>query len=221
MFDGNESIKARGTVLAIFVGIMWVVRGIDSFLPSGFSSAGAGIVPRTWDGLYGIFITPFIHGDFEHLVSNTIPLLILGALILMRGVIEFVFVFLTTTIVSGAGTWLFGAGNAQHIGASGVVFGFFGYLVFRTAFDRKISSAIITLAVAILYGSAMAYSLIPEGHVSWSGHFFGFVGGFTAARLRYPATTTSVTSSLRSPLVNWRSSSMIRAWSSRDPRSDT
>jgi membrane associated rhomboid family serine protease len=218
MIEGNESIKARGTVLAILVGIMWLVRGIDSMLPLGFSSAGMGIVPRTWDGLYGIPITPFIHGSFEHLLSNTIPLLVLGALILARGVIEFVFVFLTTTIVSGAGTWLFGAGHAQHIGASGVVFGLFGYLVFRTAFDRRISSAIITLIVAIAYGSAMAYSLIPQEQVSWSGHFFGFVGGFAAARLRYPAITTSVTSSLNSPLVNWRNSSIIRAWSSRAPR---
>ena len=218
MFEGNDSIKARGTVLAILVGIMWLVRGIDSMLPLGFSSAGMGIVPRTWDGLYGIPITPFIHGSFEHLLSNTIPLLVLGALILARGVIEFVFVFLTTTIVSGAGTWLFGTGHAQHIGASGVVFGLFGYLVFRTAFDRRISSAIITLIVAIAYGSAMAYSLIPQEQVSWSGHFFGFVGGFAAARLRYPAITTSVTSSLNSPLVNWRNSSIIRAWSSRAPR---
>lgn len=218
MFEGNDSIKARGTVLAILVGIMWLVRGIDSMLPLGFSAAGMGIVPRTWDGLYGIPITPFIHGSFEHLLSNTIPLLVLGALILARGVIEFVFVFLTTTIVSGAGTWLFGTGHAQHIGASGVVFGLFGYLVFRTAFDRRISSAIITLIVAIAYGSAMAYSLIPQEQVSWSGHFFGFVGGFAAARLRYPAITTSVTSSLNSPLVNWRNSSIIRAWSSRAPR---
>ncbi len=218
MFEGNESIKARGTALFIFVGIMWLVRGIDSFLPAGFSAAGLGIVPRTWDGLYGIPVTPFIHESFDHLLSNTIPLLILGALILMRGVIEFVFVVLTTTLLSGAGTWLFGTGHAQHVGASGVVFGFFGYLVFRTAFDRKISSAIITLIVAIAYGGAMTFSLIPQDHVSWSGHFFGFVGGFAAARLRYPAMTTSVTSSPKSPLVNWRSSSMMRVWSSRAPR---
>jgi membrane associated rhomboid family serine protease len=218
MFEGNESIKTRGTVLSIFVGIMWLVRGIDSFLPSGFSAAGVGVVPRTWNGLYDIPVAPFIHGSFEHLLSNTIPFLVLGALILGRGVIEFVFVVLTATVVSGAGTWLFGEGDAQHIGASGVVFGFFGYLVFRTAFDRKISSAIITLIVAIAYGSAMTYSLIPQADVSWSAHVFGFVGGFAAARLRYPAITTRVTSSPNSPLVNWRSSSMIRAWSSRAPR---
>jgi membrane associated rhomboid family serine protease len=143
-------------------------------------------VPRTWDGLWAIPVSPLIHADVDHLISNTIPFVILGALILVRGVTEFVFVILTATFASGAGTWLFGTGHAQHVGASGVVFGLFGYLVFRTAFDRKMTSALITLAVAIAYGSAMAYSLIPQEHVSWSGHFFGFLGGFAAARLRYP-----------------------------------
>jgi len=198
--------------------VMWLVRGMYMFLPHGFSLAGMGIVPRTWAGLPNIPIAPFIREGFYHLLSNTIPFVILGALILARGVIEFVFVLFVTTFVSGFGTWLFGEGNAQHIGASGVVFGFFGYLVFRTAFDRKITSAVITLAVAIAYGSAMTYSLIPEEHVSWSGHFFGFVGGFVAARLRYPAMMTSVTSSKKSPAVNSRNVSMIADWRSRAPR---
>ena len=205
MLDGKESFKARAIVLAMFTAVMWLVRGIDSFLPHGFSSAGMGIVPRTWGGLHNIPIAPFIHGDFDQLLSNTIPFVVLGALILARGVIEFVFVFLVTTFVSGFGTWLFGEGNAQHIGASGVVFGFFGYLVFRTAFDRKITSALITLAVAIAYGSAMAYSLIPEEQVSWSGHFFGFIGGFVAARLRYPHRPRVVTPEMLNAVIQFPS----------------
>jgi membrane associated rhomboid family serine protease len=140
--------------------------------------------------LDGIFVAPFIHGNLDHLLANSIPLLVLGALILLRGVREFVFVVLVSIVVSGVGMWLFGSGNAQHIGASGVVFGFFGYLVFRTAFDRRLSSAIITILVAVAYGTAMLYSLVPRETISWSAHFFGFVGGFTAARLRYPARRT-------------------------------
>jgi len=205
MLEGKESLKARAIVLSIFIGLMWFVRGIDSFLPHGFSSAGVGIVPRTWSGLHNIPIAPFIHADFDHLLSNTIPFVILGALILVRGVIEFVFVIFVTTFVSGFGTWLFGEGNAQHIGASGIVFGFFGYLVFRTAFDRRITSAIITLAVAIAYGSAMTWSLIPEDHVSWSGHFFGFIGGFAAARLRYPHRPRVVTAEMLSKVIEFPS----------------
>ena len=203
MLTGNESLRARGIALTVFVGMMWVVRGIDMFLPRGLSAAGAGVVPRTWDGLWNIPISPFIHEDFDHLLSNTIPLLILGALILGRGVIEFVFVVFVSTFVSGFGTWLFGEGNAQHIGASGVVFGFFGYLVFRIAFDRKITSGLIALAVAIGYGSAMTWSLIPSDHISWSGHFFGFIGGFIAARLRYPHRPQSVTPEMLASVIEF------------------
>ena len=116
-----------------------------------------------------------------------VPLVILGALILLRGVPEFVFVTGVSMLVAGLGTWLFGV-RAVHIGASGIVFGYFGYLVFRTVFDRRISSAVITLVVAALYASAIGYSLIPAAGISWSGHFFGFVGGLLAARLRYPGS---------------------------------
>jgi membrane associated rhomboid family serine protease len=186
MVTGNDSIRLRAIVLSVFVGLMWVVRAIDTLIPGQMSSAGYGVIPRTLSGLYNIPMSTFIHVDWDHLISNTVPLLILGALVLVRGTYEFLFIIFVTTFVSGFGTWLFGEGDTQHVGASGIVFGFFGYLVFRTAFDRKISSAIIALAVAIAYGSAMTYSLIPEESVSWSGHFFGFVGGFAAARLRYP-----------------------------------
>src|ERR1700752_1398224 len=113
MLDGKESLRARAVVLAVFAGMMWVVRGIDTLLPHGLSAAGVGIVPRTWDGLWNIPIAPFIHEDFDHLLSNTIPLLVLGALILVRGVGEFLFVTFVTAFFSGFGTWLFGEGNAQ------------------------------------------------------------------------------------------------------------
>lgn len=186
MIEEPRNYKARVAILSVLVGVMWLIRCIDVFLPRGFSAAGHGIVPRTWDGLWSIPIAPLIHADWDHLIANTVPLIVLGALVLLRGLHEFIFVTLFTAIVAGFGTWLFGTGNAQHVGASGVIFGYFGYLVFRSAFDRKVSSALITLGVAIGYGTAMVFSLVPSEEVSWSGHFFGFAGGFLAARIRYP-----------------------------------
>ncbi len=183
-----NTIKARATTLGGFVGAMWFVRLLDMLVPGYGSAAGHGVVPRTWNGLEGIPVAPFIHADLEHLIANTLPLLILGGLVLLRGVREFLFVVLTSALVAGLGTWLFGTGNSQHIGASGVVFGLFGYLLFRTAFDRRWSSALITVLVAVGYGMSMAWSLVPEDGISWSAHFFGFVGGFLAARWRYPRT---------------------------------
>jgi membrane associated rhomboid family serine protease len=183
--DRDRSVKLRALALFLFIGLMWFVRGIDAFLPAGFSSAGVGIVPRSSGGLEGIVITPFVHASWEHLIANTIPLAVLGALILLRGLAEFLFALITSAFISGAGTWLFGEGHAQHVGASGIVLGFIGFLLFRSAFDRRLSSLIMTIIVAGLYGTAVGASLIPEEGISWSGHFFGFLGGFVAARLRY------------------------------------
>lgn len=180
-------LTTRLAALGTVAGSMWVVHLLDLLVPGSGSPLGYGIIPRTWIGLQGIPVAPLIHGNVQHLAANTIPLLVLGALVLFRGVGEFLFVVLTCTFVAGAGTWLFGTGGAQHIGASGVVFGLFGFLLFRTVYDRRWSSAVITIVVAVLYGTAMARSILPEYGISWSGHFFGFLGGIAAARMRYPS----------------------------------
>lgn len=179
-------MKIRAAALSGLIVPMWLVWMVDWITPGSSSIAGHGIVPRTWVGLEGIPAAPFIHANVQHLLANTIPLIVLGVIVLLRGAWELMFVVITTVIVGGMGTWLFGEGNAQHIGASGVVFGLFGYLLFRTVFDRRWTSALITLAVAVFYGTAMLSSLIPRADISWSGHFFGFIGGFLAARWRYP-----------------------------------
>ena len=179
-----DQLSTRVATLGAVAGTMWAVHLLDFLIPGSGSPLGHGIIPRTWIGLQGIPVAPLIHASLQHLAANTIPFLVLGALVLLRGVGEFVFVVLTSTFVAGAGTWLFGAGNAQHIGASGVVFGLFGFLLFRAVYDRRWSSAAIAVIVAVLYGAAMAQSIVPASGISWSGHFFGFAGGIAAARLR-------------------------------------
>jgi membrane associated rhomboid family serine protease len=187
----NESLNVRVLTLLAYLGMMWCVWLLDAVIPGTASVAGYGIIPRTWFGLQRIPIAPFIHQNLDHLLSNSIPLLILGSIVLLRGAREFLFVVVVTTITAGIGTLLIGA-TGQHIGASGVVFGLFGYLVFRTAFDRRWTSALITIIVGIVYGTSMLYGLVPQAQVSWSGHFFGFVGGLVAARIRYPSRRVRV-----------------------------
>jgi len=182
----RDHILGRFSALAVPIAVMWFVRLLDTFTPQGFSAAGYGIVPRTVDGLSGIAAAPFIHSSWAHLIANTIPFAVLGSFILINGIGEFLFTFFVTGLVAGLGTWLFAAPNTMHVGASGVVLGFMGFLLFRSAFDRKLTSAIITIAVAVLYASALATSLIPREDISWTNHFFGFAGGIIAARLRYP-----------------------------------
>ena len=181
----RDGLQTRAAALGTVVGVMWVVHLLDVLVPGVGSPAGHGIIPRTLVGIEGIPTAPLIHGSVRHLAANTIPLVILGGLVLLGGVLDFIFVVLTSALVAGLGTWLFGAPDTHHIGASGIVFGLFGYLVFRAVFDRRLSSALITLVVAVAYGAAMVQSLLPASGISWSGHFFGFLGGIAAARMRH------------------------------------
>lgn len=160
----------------------WIVWLVDLFVPG---MIGHGIVPRTSYGLTGIVMAPFIHTSLQHLLANTIPFVILGAIILLRGARVFTFVLLSSALVAGLGTWLFGTPGSHHIGASGIVFGFFGYLLLRAVYDRRISSALIAIAVAVVYGASLLASLVPADGVSWTGHAFGFLGGVTSARARH------------------------------------
>ena len=176
-------LKRRAFVLFAFVGAMWIVRIADSFRADGSSIAGNGVIPRTASSLGDIVTAPFIHANWPHLIANTGPLLVLGALVLLGGIGEFLFVTLTCAICAGAGSWVFGE-TARHIGASGVVFGYVGYLLFRPAFDRRLLFMVMTIAVIALYGSALLWSVVPRAGISWTAHFFGFLGGALAARLR-------------------------------------
>lgn len=178
-----NQLRARVTLLVAFLGAMWLVLGFDCLVRFCAPPHGYGIVPRQTAGLFGIMTAPFIHAGPMHLIHNTIPLAVLGAIILMNGIGEFLAVLLISMIAGGLGTWLFAAPNTEHIGASGVVFGFFGYLLFRTLFEFRISYVLITLIIAAYYGTSMAGSLIPQEHISWTGHAFGLVGGVVAARI--------------------------------------
>jgi membrane associated rhomboid family serine protease len=176
-------LRRRAFVLLAFVGTMWIVRILDTFRTDGSSVAGTGVIPRNLSTIGDIVTAPFIHANWPHLIANTGPLLVLGTLILLGGTGEFVFVTLCCAITAGAGTWFFGE-TARHIGASGVLFGYVGYLLFRTAFDRRLLFMVMTVAVVALYGSALLWSVVPRAGISWTAHFFGFLGGVLAARLR-------------------------------------
>jgi membrane associated rhomboid family serine protease len=176
-----DSWRSRAAILLGFVGLMWVVhfvRAVFGLAPGFFQ----GIVPRDTSSLVNIITAPFIHANLEHLVANSIPLLILGAVVLLRGAREFFVVVQIVILIAGLGTWLFGAPGSMHIGASGIVFGFITFLVFRGIFERSFFSIAVSVFVAALYGSAMGVAMIPERGISWSGHIFGMVAGIIAAR---------------------------------------
>ncbi len=140
-----------------------------------------GIFPRSVHGLAGIPLAPFLHGSFGHVISNSIPFLVMGGLIAFRGRQVLLRVSFIVIGVGGSGVWLLGR-SAVHIGASGLVFGYFGYLVARGWYERRLGSILLAIVVIILYGGLILGVLPARGLVSWEAHLFGLIAGVLAAR---------------------------------------
>ena len=176
-------------LLTAFVAILWVVQLVNLFLD--YSLNQYGLVPRTIVGLRGIPLSPFLHGGFGHLISNTFPLLILGGLVAARGQANFVGVTLFIVFVGGLAVWCVGrpwpwddAQQVVHVGASGLVFGYFGYLVARGWYERSFLAIIVALLVALVFGSGIFLGLVPTApYISWEGHLCGLAAGALIARL--------------------------------------
>jgi membrane associated rhomboid family serine protease len=178
----TRELRNHAFLLGGLVGLAWAIELVDTLLLNG-NLDRLGIRPLSPAGLWGIFFAPFLHGGFRHLISNTVPFLVLGWLIMARDIQEFFAVSVIAALLSGLGTWLFGGINTLHIGASGVVFGYFGYLVTRAYFERSLGSIAIALLVIALFGG-MIWGILPvQVGISWQGHLFGFLGGIVAARL--------------------------------------
>ena len=168
-----------GVVLAAVV-LMWGIEFVDSVF-FGSRLQNGGIQPREIDGLDGILWAPLLHLDFAHLVSNTAPFLVLGGLVAISGLSKWLKITAIIMVIGGGLTWLF-ASSATHIGASGVVFGYFGYLVGAAVFERRFAP-LIPAAIAIFLYSGIVFGFIPQAGISWEGHLFGAVGGIAAARI--------------------------------------
>lgn len=166
------------------VAAMWIVQFVDAVLPLSFTGFGI----RSWDlgGLIGIVIGPLLHGSWSHLVANTGPLLVLGCLVAVEGARTFWRVTAIAALIGGAGTWVFNAPGTLTVGASVLVFGYFGYVVLRVFSPRRLSHRVlyagIALVVIALYGGAMFTGVFGAASgVSWQAHLFGAIGGGMAA----------------------------------------
>lgn len=165
----------------LLAAVMWVSEIVDTALGGRLDRLG--IEPRDADGLIGVVLAPFLHAGFGHLLSNTVPFLVLGVLIALSGVARVLAVTVVVALASGIGTWLAAPSPSLHIGASGVVFGYTTYLVTRGLFDRRLWYVVGGVVVAFVYGSSLLFGLLPRPGISWQGHLFGAVGGVLAAWL--------------------------------------
>lgn len=176
----KREAKWSTRLLVLPLVVMWAVQ-IFNFLTGG-SLVKFGVHPRTVAGLVGILFAPLLHGGFLHLISNTVPWLIAGGLIVTSDIGEYVVVVAATWLAAGLGAWAFGADGSVHVGASGVVFGFFGYLLIRGWLRRSIAGIAISIALASTYGLVMLLSALPtQAGISWQSHAFGLIGGVLAA----------------------------------------
>jgi membrane associated rhomboid family serine protease len=178
----TQELKSHILILGGIVAFLWIIEIIDFFVFRD-SLNGLGIRPHHIQGLQGIFFAPFLHGNFNHLAANTLPLIILGWFVMLRDVKDFFVVTFITMIISGLGVWLFGSPNTIHIGASGVIFGYLGFLLLRGFFERSFVSIALSLVVGWLYGG-LIWGVLPSQYgISWQGHLFGLIGGVFAAQI--------------------------------------
>ncbi len=161
---------------------MWGVFIINRVLPADLNRYG--IVPRTASGLWGILFAPFLHANYSHITSNSVPFLILGALLFYFYGKKASVIFLLSVLLSGGLVWAF-ARPAVHIGMSGVIYAMASFLIFAGFFRKEFLSFIVSIVVIALYGG-LVWGIFPNNfYVSWEGHISGAVAGFWLAYVFY------------------------------------
>jgi len=176
----GQQLKTSAYWILGLVLVIWALELVNLLL--GHRLNVLGILPRTMTGVPGIVLAPFLHYGVRHVLLNTIPLVILGWLVILHGPRAFLEVSLVIILVSGVGIWLFGR-SGYHVGASGLIFGYFGFLVARGWYERSFSSILIAAVTIILYGGILLGLLPIRAGVSWEAHLFGLLAGILAARL--------------------------------------
>ena len=140
------------------------------------------IFPRSLNGLYGIPVSPFIHGSIAHYASNIVPLCIFSYLLLQYGFRQFINVTLFSIVFTGVMGWAIGR-PSYHLGASGVLYGYFGFLVLAGFLSKRIKLILISLLIGFFYGGLIFGVLPIKAFVSWESHLFGLIGGLLAAKI--------------------------------------
>jgi membrane associated rhomboid family serine protease len=178
-----QGTKVRVQLVGASVGAFWGIELLDALFFGGHLDQ-FGVRPRSIPGLWGIPFAPLLHGGFAHLVANTVPWVFLGFLTTARKVDDFWRVALVSTLTAGLGAWLLGASNTVHVGASGVVFGFLGFLMGRGFWERKWPSILLSVVVTVAFGSMLGgmVPVVAGVGISWQAHLFGWLGGLWVAR---------------------------------------
>ena len=181
--DRAEAILAEARkalfVMAGFIAVIWVIQIVNWADHYGYD-AHYGIIPRDVFRLPDIFVAPFLHFGWGHIEANSGPLFIFGFLAAYRGVWKFAGVTVLIAVTSGLAVWFFAAGHTLTVGASGLIFGYFGYVLARGLIDRNLIDALIAVVMALSFAYLVTVAVPGTPHVSWLGHLGGLIGGVAA-----------------------------------------
>lgn len=171
-------VKNSFFLMLYVVGALWLILLISLFIPL----QEYGIVPRELNSLPFIFTSPFLHAGYSHLAANSITLIILGSLFISLEKEDFLFLIFLLILFGGLGTWIIGR-KANHIGASGVIFGLMGYLIALGLFKRNFKTLVVSALVLVFYGGSAISGIMPTaGFISWEAHLCGFLSGIALAK---------------------------------------
>jgi membrane associated rhomboid family serine protease len=177
-FDVAEARKAFFLMVG-FIGLIWVVQ-IFNWADHYHLDFDYGILPRSIGRLPEIFTAPFLHFSWDHIEGNSGPLFVFGFLAAYRGVVKFLGVTLIVAVTSGLGVWLFQGNNELTVGASGLIFGYFGYVLSRGIFERNLIDALAAVVMALSYAYILTVAIPGTPGVSWMGHLGGLIGGIAS-----------------------------------------
>jgi membrane associated rhomboid family serine protease len=189
--DVEEARKAFFLMVG-FIALIWILQ-VANWADSYRLDADYGILPRSLGHLATIFTAPFLHFSWDHIEGNSGPLFVFGLLAAYRGVVKFLGVTLVVAVTSGLAVWLFQGNDELTVGASGLIFGYFGYVLSRGIFDRNLIDALAAVVMALSYAYILTVAVPGTPGVSWVGHLGGLIGGlasgwvFRTRRGRRPA----------------------------------
>jgi membrane associated rhomboid family serine protease len=179
-------------VMGAFLALIWILQ-VFNVADHYQLDQQYGILPRNVGRLSDIFTAPFLHVSWAHIEGNSVPLFVLGVAAAYRGLWRFLGVSLIVAIVSGLTVWFLQSGNTVTVGASGLIFGYFGYVLVRGIFDRNWMDILIGVLAGAMYYSILQVAIPGTPGVSWLGHIGGLVGGVLAGYLlRAPRTARPV-----------------------------
>jgi membrane associated rhomboid family serine protease len=176
----QRPLTAAITMIALLAGL-WALELVDQL--SGNALDSFGIHARELDGLPEIATAPFLHYGWDHLISNSMPFLVLGFLVLLGGLARWLISSAISIVSSGLAAWLLSPADTVILGASGLIFGWLTYLLARGLYSRKAGQVVVSLVVLVVYGSLIWGVLPSAAGVSWQAHLGGAVGGLIAARV--------------------------------------